>query len=51
MTFLIYVLHSKDSDSIYIGMSNDPERRLREQNSGQNKSTKAYLPWVKYVII
>ena len=26
-------------------MSNDPERRLTEHNSGKNRSTKAYKPW------
>ncbi len=41
----VYVLYSSDFDRIYIGMTNNLNRRLQEHNSGQNKSTKAYLPW------
>ncbi len=26
-------------------MTNNLDRRLKEHNSGQNKSTKAFLPW------
>ncbi len=28
-------------------MTNNLDRRLLEHNTGKNKSTKAYLPWVK----
>ena len=41
----VYVLYSKSFDRIYIGMTNNLERRVSEHNLGQNKSTKAYLPW------
>ena len=42
----VYVLYSEAFDQIYIGMSNNVEKRLQQHNSGQNKSTKAYIPWV-----
>ncbi len=43
----VYVLYSKEFDRLYIGMTNNLERRFVEHNTGKNKSTKAYLPWVK----
>jgi putative endonuclease len=33
---------------IYVGMSEDPQRRLAEHNSGKVRSTKAHLPWVLF---
>ena len=41
----VYVLYSAEFDRIYIGMTNNLERRIHEHNTGQNKSTKAYLLW------
>lgn len=43
--FYIYVLQSKVRDRIYVGKTADLKRRIKEHNSGQNVSTKAYLPW------
>ena len=44
--FYVYVLYSEKYDRMYIGMSNDVNRRLKEHNSRQNRSTKAYAPWI-----
>lgn len=41
--FYVYLLQSKSR--IYVGITTDLKRRIREHNSGQNVSTKAYLPW------
>lgn len=30
---------------MYKGISNDPERRVKEHNVGKNKSTKSKKPW------
>ena len=30
---------------IYVGFTNDVERRIREHNQGLTKSTKGYRPW------
>ncbi len=43
----VYVLFSKAFNRIYVGLTINMEKRLHEHNTGQNKSTKAYVPWVK----
>jgi len=46
----IYAIYSKVSDIIYVGMSETPERRLQEHNSGKVRSTKAHTPWYCFYI-
>ncbi|MBL4653468.1 MAG: GIY-YIG nuclease family protein [Flavobacteriales bacterium] len=43
----VYVLVSEKYDSQYVGMSDNPERRLAEHNRGKVKSTKGKMPWRK----
>ncbi len=44
--FYVYCLQSnKDTDQLYFGYTNDLKRRLIEHNTGQNISTKRYMPW------
>ncbi len=43
----VYVLRSQKDESEYVGISENPERRLIEHNAGEVKSTKAYKPWIK----
>jgi putative endonuclease len=43
--YYTYVLYSSDFDQIYIGQTNNLEKRLTEHNSGLSASTKRYLPW------
>ncbi len=45
MSYKLYILQSLTKDRYYIGHTNNIERRLSEHNSGQTKSTKAYIPW------
>ena len=45
MMFKVYVLRSDVNGFLYVGMTTDLERRLREHNSGKTRSTKAYKPW------
>jgi putative endonuclease len=42
----VYALYSKEFDRIYVGMTNNLERRLHEHNNLQNTSTKAFAPWI-----
>ena len=44
--FFVYILYSSKHDRTYTGMTIDVAKRLRQHNLKQNKSTKAYSPWV-----
>jgi len=41
----VYAILSTQSDWIYVGMTNNLERRLHEHNAGLNQSTKAKKPF------
>jgi putative endonuclease len=41
----VYVLQSIDGLHQYVGMSADPESRLKEHNAGQSRFTKTFRPW------
>ena len=43
--FFIYALVSQVDGRIYVGMSQDVQRRLAEHNAGKVKSTKGFAPW------
>jgi putative endonuclease len=43
-TVCVYAI-SNAGGRLYIGMSECPERRLKEHNSGKTKSTKGFRPW------
>ena len=44
--YFVYAIKSITKNYIYVGMSNNLERRLKEHNNGESKSTKAYKPFV-----
>jgi putative endonuclease len=42
----VYVLQSElDADRYYVGVTDDPARRLIEQNSGKSIHTNRFKPW------
>ena len=43
--FFVYILFSDTFEKFYVGMTNDLTRRLRQHNTNQVLSTKAYAPW------
>ena len=43
--FFVYVLRSTVNQNLYIGLTNNLERRIKEHNTGKNRSTKAYFPY------
>jgi putative endonuclease len=43
--FYVYILQNKDK-RLYVGSTNNLQRRFREHNAGQNIATKPYLPWI-----
>ncbi len=44
--FYVYAIRSLVRNYIYVGLTNNVERRLKEHNQGENRSTKAYRPFV-----
>ena len=46
MPYYVYILQSKTTGRYYIGQTQNLERRIKEHNSGQTKSTKYGIPWV-----
>lgn len=44
--FTVYAIKSLNKNYIYVGLTNDIERRLNEHNNGNNKTTKPYRPFV-----
>ncbi|UOY08908.1 GIY-YIG nuclease family protein [Muricauda sp. SCSIO 64092] len=41
----VYVLKSEIDNRLYVGLTQNVEKRLREHNSGKTRSTKGYRPW------
>lgn len=42
---VVYAIKSQIRNWLYVGQTNNLERRLHEHNSGLNKSTKPYKPF------
>ena len=51
MTFFVYILYSEKFDRFYIGQTQDFENRLKRHNSGTEKATAPYLPWILKCLI
>ena len=45
MAWWVYVIRSPGTGKSYVGMTTRLARRLREHNSGSNRSTAAGAPW------
>jgi putative endonuclease len=43
--WFVYILKSKSSEFIYIGSTNDLDRRLQEHNDFKSQSTKSFAPF------
>ncbi|HCY77300.1 MAG TPA: endonuclease [Ignavibacteriales bacterium] len=43
--FFVYAIKSLKRNYIYVGLSNNLERRLAEHNGGRNKTTEPYRPF------
>jgi len=44
--FYVYAISSDIRNYIYVGLTNNLERRFAEHNSGKNKTTRPYRPFV-----
>ena len=45
MTYFVYSIKSEKDGRIYVGFSENVQKRLKEHNVGKTKSTKGYRPW------
>lgn len=45
MTYYVYVIQAEQTGRLYVGMSSNVVKRIREHNLGRVFSTKGYLPW------
>ncbi|MFH1866552.1 MAG: GIY-YIG nuclease family protein [Patescibacteria group bacterium] len=43
--FYVYALKSEKDGRLYIGLSSNPERRLKEHNDGKTHSTRSRRPF------
>jgi putative endonuclease len=43
--FTVYAISSLERNYIYVGLTDNLERRFFEHNNGQNKTTKPYKPF------
>ncbi|MCL4641790.1 MULTISPECIES: GIY-YIG nuclease family protein [Olivibacter] len=43
--YYVYAIRSERDGRIYVGLSQNVEKRLNEHNEGRTKSTKGYIPW------
>ncbi|MBI1781261.1 MAG: GIY-YIG nuclease family protein [Sphingobacteriales bacterium] len=46
MPYYVYILYSEKFDKFYIGQTDDVTNRLHRHNSGYEKATKPYVPWI-----
>jgi len=45
MAYTVYAIKSLIDSRIYVGLTENLERRLEEHNQGRTRSTKGYRPW------
>jgi len=46
----VYSLKNEMNAEIYVGITTDIRRRLKEHNTGKNRYTKAFIPWEVFYI-
>ncbi len=44
--YFVYALKSQERNYIYVGMTNNLERRIKQHQDGKSKTTKPYAPFV-----
>ncbi|WP_034259794.1 GIY-YIG nuclease family protein [Altibacter lentus] len=44
--FFVYAISSLCRNYIYVGMTDNLERRVQQHNDGKKKTTKPYLPYI-----
>jgi len=46
MSFFVYILYSEKYDRFYVGQTKDVDARIIQHNSGYDRSTSPYRPWI-----
>ena len=49
--FYVYIIYSIEFDKYYIGQTQNFQERILRHNSGYEKATSPYLPWVAKCIL
>jgi putative endonuclease len=44
--YFVYAIKSLLDGRIYVGLTSNPETRIKQHNVGKNSSTKAWRPWI-----
>jgi putative endonuclease len=47
--FYVYAISSINRTYIYVGLTDNPARRISEHNLGYNRTTKPYAPFLKLI--
>ena len=42
----LYVIRSEKNNHLYVGITKDVAKRIKQHNSGFNRYTKGLMPWV-----
>ncbi|MBI2446869.1 MAG: GIY-YIG nuclease family protein [Parcubacteria group bacterium] len=45
MEYFVYAIRSTQRNYIYVGLTNNIERRIKQHNDGKEKTTRAYSPF------
>ncbi len=45
--YFVYILKSLHFPKTYVGITDNPERRLKQHNLGYHFYTKRYIPWTQ----
>jgi putative endonuclease len=48
--YYVYAIRSRKRSYIYVGISDNPERRIEQHNKGYNKTTRPYKPFIVILI-
>ena len=51
MKFYVYIIYSLDFDKYYVGQTSNFDERILRHNSGYEKFTAPYKPWIKSLIV
>ena len=48
--YYTYAIKSNKKNYIYVGLTNNPDRRISEHNSKKEKTTRSYAPFITILV-